>query len=196
MLCLDLFYVLGINTVMYKRGGCMKCKKCKKDFDRSQLTTARQADGQYASGNVYYCSTCEEEIYQRNLLVDYMDRLFIYKGYYKDLKVDKSKINKSSRNRLMVLVNSQIKNLRDNAYSYKQIRIILDYMLTRENVEFSDSILGLVPYYYVKTGKHYNELARIASRKSYGSIPAPNESRLTKPAHKPKPIDIITVDML
>ena len=174
----------------------MKCKKCKKDFDKTQLTTTRQANGEYAKGTAYYCGTCEEEIYKRNVLLDYIDRLFIYKGYYKDLKTDKSKVNKDKRNRLMALVNSQIKNLCDNGYEYEQIRVILDYMLTKENIEFSDSILGLVPYYYIRTGKHYNELTRIASRRSYGSIPAPNESRLTKPAHKPKTTNRITVDML
>jgi hypothetical protein len=174
----------------------LKCKKCKKDFDKSQLTTVRQANGVYAKGVAGYCRPCELEQYQRNMLVDYIHRLFIYKGYYNDPKIDKSKANRNEINRLMKMINSQIKSLCESNFTYEQIRLILDYMLTRESIEFSDSIMGLVPYYYVRTSKHYNDLYRIGTQKSYGSIPAPVEERITRPAHKPKAVQKISIDML
>ena len=174
----------------------MKCTGCKKEFDKSVMTNARNEYGEYpkASKN-YYCKPCEEQEYQRKVLVEYLHRWFIYKGYYKD---DNSRANKAEVSRIMKLVNTQISNLKKEGYTYLQIRLILEYMINKENVEFSDSILGLVPYYYVKTSTYHNTLHRIATSKSYGYIPPSEEVIDNRPPHRPnkKAIKITNIELI
>lgn len=161
----------------------MKCSGCKKDFDISTMTYARNENGEYPkSSKNYYCKPCEEEVYQRKVLVEYLHRGFIYKGYYKG---DKSKADKDAVSRLMKLVNTQIANLKKEGYTYLQIRLILEYMINKENIEFNDTILGLIPHYYIKTSKYHSELHRIATSKSYGYIPPSKKVEDNRPAHRP-----------
>lgn len=177
----------------------VKCQKCKKEFDKSEMTLARNEYGEYPKSSKYlYCKPCEEQEYQRKVLVEYLHRLFICNNYYNDTKVDKSSNNKKECQRLMKLIGTQIKNLYDDGFSYQQIRLIVDYILNKEKVEFSDSILGLVPYYYVRTSKYYNELYRITNSKTFGYIPAPNEDKLQRPAHKPnkKAVQKVSIEMV
>lgn len=177
----------------------VKCSKCKKAFDISEMTLARNEKGEYpkASKN-FYCKPCEEQEYQRKILIDYIHKLFISNNYYNDSSIDKSPANKKEYQRLMRVVATQIKNLNDDGFSYQQIRLIVHYMLTKERIEFSDTILGLVPYYYVRTSKYYNELYKISNSESFGYIPAPQEERLTRPAHKPnkRAVQKISIDMV
>ena len=187
---------------MYKRGDCVskeKCSKCKKQFDISELTLARNEKGEYPkTSKKLYCRACEEQEYQRKVLIDYLHRLFIQNKYYNDVSIDKSLANKKEYQRLMRIIASQIKSLNDDGFSYQQIRLIIQYMLTKESIEFSDTMLGLVPYYYSKTSKYYNELYRISNSKTFGSIPAPKEDRITRPAHKPnkRAVQKISIEMV
>lgn len=174
----------------------MKCSGCKKDFDISTMTYARNENGEYPkSSKNYYCKPCEEEVYQRKVLVEYLHRGFIYKGYYKG---DKSKADKDAVSRLMKLVNTQIANLKKEGYTYLQIRLILEYMINKENVEFNDTILGLIPYYYIKTSKYHSELHRIATSKSYGYIPPSEKVEDDRPAHRPnrKAIKVTNMELI
>ncbi|HSQ88004.1 hypothetical protein [Romboutsia sp.] len=162
----------------------MKCNGngCKKDLDASKMSFAKNLDGEYPKSGLLYCPQCAEEEYQRKLLVDYLHNGFIYKGYYKG---DNSRNDKREVKRLMGLINTQISNLRKDAYTCEQIRLILEYMLTKENVEFGESILGLVPYYYVKTSKYHRQLFKIGNSKTYGYIEPTKVDMSNKPAHKP-----------
>lgn len=161
----------------------MICSGCKKDFDKSVMTNARNVKGEYpkASKN-YYCKPCEEQEYQRKLLVDYLHKWFMYKGYY---KYDNSPEDKIVVDKIMKLINSQIANLKKDGYTYLQIRLIVEFILDKENVEFTDGILGLVPYYYVRTSKYHNDLHRIATSKSYGYIPPNEEVEVNRHVHRP-----------
>ena len=174
----------------------MKCCGCKRDFDKSEMTNARNEKGEYPkSSKNYYCKPCEEQEYQRKVLVEYLHRWFIYKGYYQD---NKTKANKDAQGRLMKMVNTQISSLKKEGYSYIQIRLIIEYMISKENVEFNDSILGLVPFYYMKTSRYHNELHRIATSKSYGYIPPSEEEVIDRPAHKPnkKAVKVTSMDLI
>ena len=126
----------------------MKCSGCKKDFDISVMTNARNEKGEYPkSSKNYYCRPCEDQDYQRKVLVEYLHRWFIYKGYYQD---NKTKANKDAQSRLMKMVNTQISSLKKEGYSYIQIRLIIEYMINKEGVEFNDSILGsIIPDSYL-----------------------------------------------
>lgn len=163
----------------------MKCNGCKNDFDKSKLMHARNENGERAKTGMYYCAACESIEFQRKLLVDYLHKGFIHYGYYKDSNIDNSNANKNARNRLMGMINKQIQNLKNEGYSYEQIRIIVDFMITKERVEFSDTILGLVPYYYMRTSKFHNELFKIGSRKTFGYIEPSLVDMSNVPAHKP-----------
>ena len=174
----------------------MKCQGCKKDFDKSVMTKARDLNGQYPkSSRNYYCKPCEEQEYQRKILVEYLHQGLIYKGYYKN---DGTNEDKTVKDKIMGLINTQILNLKKSGYTYLQIRLIVEYMINKENVEFSDNILGLVPYYYVKTSRYHNDLYRISTSKSYGYIPPSEEVIKKKPAHRPnkKAIKVSNMELM
>lgn len=160
----------------------MKCCSCKNEFDKSELTRARNVKGVYAKSGNYYCIPCEEQEYQRKILVDYIDKWFIFKNYYNNSKTEP---NKSARNRLMALVNTQISNLKKDGYTYLQIKLIIEHMIHKENVEFTDTILGLVPYYYMRTSRYHTDLYRIATSETYGYIEPSEYVERNLPPHKP-----------
>lgn len=160
----------------------MKCHKCKKEFKESELMTARNAKGVRPKSKTakLYCGKCEKEQYDNAVLVEYLHQGFLYKGYY-----DNSNVTRASRKRYMALVNTQISNLLKNGYSSNQIKLILDYMIQKEGIEFSDAILGLVPYYFTKTSKYYTELFNISQSKKYGYIKPTKVDESKRRKYKP-----------
>lgn len=160
----------------------MKCHKCKKEFELNELTTARNAKGERPKSKTakLYCKFCEQEQYNNAILIEYLHQWFLYKGYY-----DNSHATKESRKRYMALINTQISNLLKNGYSSQQIKLILEYMIQKEGIEFSDTILGLVPYYYSKTSKYYTELFNIGQSKKYGYIKPTRVDESKRMKYKP-----------
>lgn len=160
----------------------MKCHKCKRDFDISQLTTARNEKGKKSISKTanLYCSTCELEQYNNALLVDYLHQWFIYKGYY-----DTTNNTREAKKRYMGLVNTQISNLLKNGYSSVQIKLICEFMLEKEGLEFTDSILGLVPYYFTRVSEYHTELFRISTSKKFGYIQPTTVEESKRRRYKP-----------
>lgn len=160
----------------------MKCHKCKKEFKESELMTARNAYGIRPKGKTanLYCSRCEQEQYDNAVLVECLHQGFLQNGYY-----DNSNATRESKKRYMGLVNTQISNLLRNGYTSNQIKLILDYMVQKEGIEFSDSILGLVPYYFVQTSKYYTEMFNISQSKKYGYIKPTKVDESKKRRYKP-----------
>ena len=161
----------------------MKCNGCKKDFDKNHLTLARNLEGNLPkSSKTYYCFPCEEQEFQRKILIEYLHQCFLANGYYNS---SKAQANLDAKKRLMALVSTQIANLKKDGYSYIQIRLICDYMMNKENIPFSETILGLVPYYLVKTSRYHTELFRIGQGKIYGFIEPEKLTKLNTNIHKP-----------
>lgn len=156
------------------------CHICKKEA--AVLKNARNAYGVRPKSKTAnkYCIKCEEDVYQLNLLKEYLHKWFIKEGYY-----EQSDSGSSERKRIMAMIHSQIKNLKDkDGFSYEQIKMICIYILEIEKKSFTENILGLVPFYYMKTKQLNNELWVINNSKKYGKIKEKVIKTSTK-IHKP-----------
>lgn len=154
----------------------MKCTKCKKEFEKSVLTTAKNAKGKNPVSKTakLYCPKCATEMYYRNVIIDRLDNF--HKNRYKSYGA-------SDRKCVMGKIGQQLSNLEKEGYTYTQINAIMEYIL-KQNVEISDNILGLVPYYYMQTKEHYSELQRIKQNAKFGTI-NPKNIDISNNKHNP-----------
>lgn len=171
----------------------MECKRCNKVFNSSELVTARNAKGIRSTGAKAnkYCLPCEEEVYQRAVLKDIFDNRFMQLGYYR-------KSDKTIRNKYLGLISTLLSKLESDNYTPTQIRLILEYMIDKKNIEFDENILLLVPYNFSEVRKYHNELYRIATSKTYGYIEPEEEVLKVRPPHRPnrKAIKITNMDLI
>ncbi len=160
-----------------------KCKHCNKLLDKSSAYMYQKTE---SSPKLYFCNESEFDMYMaeiervkleqkkkykptktkvdgtpnpRRTLTDYIQSIYLQQGY------DNSDIP-------WTLITSVMKNIMDNYkdyeekdYSYGGIQYCLWYMKEIEEVnlfdEMSNTVLGLVPFYYDKSKKYWFQCAEI-----------------------------------